>query len=364
MDLLAHEHWTKPTTRSVQLVAYPRRGIAYCDELYRAVAELGVETAQGEWGGRWLLRHLRRGSLVHIHWPSFFYYQPGKPVATLFDLLRFMALLMLMRVKGARLAWTAHNLYPHDGGRSLWVHRVARRFVTRMCETIFVHGPTAAALIAEEFGVPPRKLELVPHGHWRHAYSPIPERAQARRKLGLPRNAVVYGFVGSCRPYKNLAALVQAFADVDADSHLLIAGEFSSREYSESVRRSVAPHAASRVHFVERFLRDDEIMTFVAALDALVLSYRDILTSGAVMLALSAGVPVVAPRMGGMADVVSERCGVLYDADSAGALAEAMREVRERRYEPAEIVAHAMTFDWKVSARKLIDAAARNCGTG
>jgi beta-1,4-mannosyltransferase len=90
-----------------------------------------------------------------------------------------------------------------------------------------------------------------------------------------------------------------------------------------------------------------------------VLTYRDILTSGAVMLALSAGVPVVAPRIGGMCDVVTDKCGILYDAEAAGGLAEAMREVRKRSYSPQDIIAHAMTFDWKVSARKLIDVAAR-----
>jgi len=359
MDMLAQEHWTRPETDSVQLVAYPRRGIAYCEELYRAVAELGVETAQGEWGGRWLLQHLRRGSLVHIHWPSFFYYQAGKPLATLVGLLRFVALLILMRLKGARLAWTAHNLYPHDGGRALWVHRVARRFVARMSQTIFVHGPTAAALVADEFNIDPRKLELVPHGHWRQAYPPIPKRVDARRALGLPANAFVYGFVGTTHPYKNVAGLVRAFAEADVDSHLLIAGKSPSRELSSTLRNAIAPHVAGRVHFVDRFLEDDEIMTFVSAVDALVLPYRTILTSGAVMLALSAGVPVVVPRIGGLADVVTRECGILYDAKVPGALAQAMFDVRKRRYKPEEIIAHAMTFDWKDSARKLIDAAAR-----
>ena len=357
--MLAQEHWTRPETDSVQLVAYPRRGIAYCEELYRAVAELGVETAQGEWGGRWLLQHLRRGSLVHIHWPSFFYYQSGKPFATLIGLLRFVALLILMRLKGARLAWTAHNLYPHDGGRALWVHRVARRFVARMSQTIFVHGPTAAALVADEFNIDPRKLELVPHGHWRQAYPPIPKRVDARRALGLPANAFVYGFVGTTHPYKNVAGLVRAFAEADVDSHLLIAGKSPSRELSSTLRNAIAPHVAGRVHFVDRFLEDDEIMTFVSAVDALVLPYRTILTSGAVMLALSAGVPVVVPRIGGLADVVTRECGILYDAKVPGALAQAMFDVRKRRYKPEEIIAHAMTFDWKDSARKLIDAAAR-----
>jgi beta-1,4-mannosyltransferase len=114
------------------------------------------------------------------------------------------------------------------------------------------------------------------------------------------------------------------------------------------------------VHFVQRFLRDDEIMTFVSALDALVLPYRDILTSGAIMLGMSAGVPVIAPRMGGIADVVTDKCGLLYDPDSPEGLVEAMSELPRRVYSAQDIVAHALEFDWKTSARKLIDLAARS----
>jgi glycosyltransferase involved in cell wall biosynthesis len=289
------------------IIAYPRSGIAYVDELYRAVGALGVEVVEGQWAGRWVMRHIRRGDLVHMHWPSFAYYQSGKPFATFYNLLKFGLLLLMMRANGARLVWTAHNLYPHDGGRQRWSHRMARRIITRMCETIFVHSPTAATLIIDEFHVAPRKLVGVPHGHWRTAYPDIPDRATARRRIGLPEDAFTYGFVGACRPYKSIEFLAQAFGAMDRDTHLLIAGEFASPQYRQLVCSGIGMHARDRVHLTERFLRDEEIMTYVAALDALVLPYRQILTSGAVMLGLSAGVPVVAPRMGGIADVVTEK---------------------------------------------------------
>jgi beta-1,4-mannosyltransferase len=344
----------------VLIVAYPRRGIAYVEALYRAAGELGVEVVEGQWGGRWLLEHVKRGALIHIHWPSFLYYHSGEPLATFNDLLRFCGLLTLMRVRGVRMAWTAHNLYPHDGGQQCWAHRMARRFVTRTFDTIFVHGPTAASIVEAEFKVDPRKLEQVPHGHWRSIYPDIPERSEARGRIDLPQDALIYGFIGTCHPYKNLEALAQAFGRMESRSHLVIAGRFPSADYLARVRAAIPPQAVDRVHFVQRFLRDDEIMTFVSALDALVLPYRDILTSGAIMLGMSAGVPVIAPRMGGIADVVTDKCGLLYDPDSPEGLVEAMSELPRRVYSAQDIVAHALEFDWKTSARKLIDLAARS----
>ncbi|MEP7242488.1 MAG: glycosyltransferase [Gammaproteobacteria bacterium] len=342
-----------------KLIAYPKSGIAYCEELYRTTAELGVEAVAGEWAGRWIFARLKRGDVVHVHWPSFLYYRSGARLATFFYLIRFFALINMIRLRGGRIFWTAHNLYPHDGGRSRWSHRAARRFITRVAEVIFVHGATAAALVASEFGVGPERIQQVAHGHWRSLYTEAPPKQLARHALGLPADVTLYGFVGSCRPYKGLESILAALPHLDESCHLLIAGEFASPQYLRSVQELVPESMAHRVHIVPRFLKSDEIMTHIGALDALVLSYREILTSGAVMLGLSAGVPVVAPNLGGIGDVVNERCGVLYDPHSTRGLADAMREIRKRPYSAEQIVAHALSFDWKIPAAALINAMTR-----
>ena len=344
-----------PVRRRPRLIAYPRSGIAYCDELYRAVSVLGVETFAGVWSGRWVLRNVRRGDLVHIHWPSFYYLHSGAPLATFYHLLRFFLVTGAMRLLGARIVWTAHNLYPHEGGGGVWIHRAVRAYIARVANRIFVHGPTAAKIVSDEFGVAPAKIRQVPHGHWRGLYPHVPDRAEARRHAGLPDSAPVYGFVGSCRPYKNMESMIDAFARVGRDSHLLIAGEFPSPQYLEAVRSMIPPEAVGRVHIVARFLDNDEIMSFVAGLDAMVLSYKEVLTSGVAMLALSAGIPVVAPRLGCIPDVVDERHGVLYDPAAPDGLAEAMREVLRRTYSSSEIVAHALSYDWSASAAALVE---------
>jgi beta-1,4-mannosyltransferase len=345
-----------------RVVAFPLRGIDYVDQLYQAASELGIPTLEGRWAGRWILRNIRRGDLAHLHWPSFLYFHAGKPAKTLWHLARFVALTSLMQLRGARIAWTAHNLYPHEGGRAKWVHRAARQFVARVTNTIFVHGPTAAQIVRREFGVASERISLIPHGHWRTQYPFPPPRDQARRRmrLTLPPNATLYGFIGSCLPYKNVESILGAFPQLDDSSQLLIAGAFRSSEYLQKVRSLIpAGAAAQRVHIVPKFLGADEIMTYVSGLDVLVLSYKEILTSGVVMLALSAGVPVVAPRIGGIPDVVNECCGVLYDPQDPEGLLKAMREIRHRRYSREQIIAYATTFDWTDAARALKNALER-----
>ena len=339
--------------RRPRLIAYPRRGIAYCDQLYNSVSALGVDAVEGVWSEQWILRNVVDATSYTFtgHRSSIFAPAPRLPRTA----VCCVCCVGTIRVLGARIVWTAHHLYPHDGGRNEWTHRTARRYITRVAQRIFAHGPTAAKIVGAEFGVDPEKIRLVPHGHWRGLYAHAPNRGEARRHAGLPDAAPVYGFVGSCRPYKNLESIIEAFARVDRNSHLLIAGEFSSQHYFETIRSMIAPEAVDRVHIVARFLGDDEIMSYVAGLDALVLSYKQILTSGVAMLALSAGVPVVAPRIGGIPDMVCDRTGVLYDPTVPEGLAEAMREVLRRTYSSSEIIAHAVSYDWNVSAAAIIE---------
>jgi glycosyltransferase involved in cell wall biosynthesis len=339
-----------------RVIAFPLSGIDYCDQLYRAAAALGVVVVEGLWAGRWILRNVRRGDLAHLHWPSFLYFRQGAPLGTLINLARFVVLLGLIRLRGARIAWTAHNLYPHVGGRSKWVHRAARRVITRVADTIFVHGPTAAALVGAEFGIEPGRLVQVPHGHWRGLYPRMPSRREARIRMRQPHNVALFGFIGSCLPYKNVEAVLAALPRIDDASQLLIAGAFPTPGYLEKIRTLIAPAMASRVRIVPEFLTAEEMMTYLAGIDALVLSYKEILTSGVVMLALSAGIPVVAPRMGGLPDVVNDACGVLYEPGDPDGLVKAMREVLRRSYSPEKIIAHALSFDWTDSARHLKEA--------
>jgi glycosyltransferase involved in cell wall biosynthesis len=69
---------------------------------------------------------------------------------------------------------------------------------------------------------------------------------------------------------------------------------------------------------------DVDVQLYFEAADWVVLPYRDVLTSGSALLALSFGRPVVAPRRGCLADL-DETDGVLrYEPDHPGALAHAL----------------------------------------
>ena len=109
----------------------------------------------------------------------------------------------------------------------------------------------------------------------------------------------VFAFVGAIRGYKGVGELLEAFAgstDLGPDARLLICGKpLPARLGRELEQRAVAdPRIVLRL---ER-MPEEELSQVLRAADVVVLPFRDILTSGSAILALSLGRPVIAPALG------------------------------------------------------------------
>jgi glycosyltransferase involved in cell wall biosynthesis len=71
------------------------------------------------------------------------------------------------------------------------------------------------------------------------------------------------------------------------------------------------------------------MQVFLRAADVAVLPHRGSLNSGALMLALTFGLPVVVPRDTALVDEVDDRFAVAYDPAQPGGLADALERARD-----------------------------------
>lgn len=326
-------------------------GNSYSEMFYPSLAARGWKVLAAESSGRWLLRHAAQLSHCHLQWPSFHYYRPGEPFSKrVFWLSRFIVLLILLRLRGVRIVWTAHNLYPHDGGKAVLSHRIARRTVVRLSSAIFVHGPTAEKILHAEFPASCGKTHRIPHGHWVGFYPDQISGDAARRKLGIRDGEFVYLFVGICKEYKNLELLIDAFQKLPlAASRLVIAGSFQSDAYFRRIRSLVEP-LGDRVILHPAFIPSAELQVFLRAADVVVLPYKEILTSGTAMLAMSFGKPVIAPSKGALLDLVNPEVGILLSTDCDRGLVTAMSKAASQPFDSQRIVSHARSFTWERAA--------------
>ena len=298
------------------VAAFPRtvRGNPYCDLLYGSLAARGVPVAAGaELSPRWLVRHARVVKVLHLHWPEFYYRSDGRPTAR--SVTAFVAALLLARLLRYRVVWTVHNALPHERHP---VDRALRWLLVRLARLV-VHAEAARAQIPRGRRLP----AVVPHGHYIGCYPDDVPAAEARRALGLDAPDRVFLCFGQLRAYKGVGALLDAFTGLpDPRLRLVIAGRPATDV--EALRVLAAAQRDVRVHPHLDFIPDPDVQRFFKSADFVVLPYRDVLTSGGALLALSFARPLVVPRRGCLVELEHEGCAIGYDPDAPDGLRAAL----------------------------------------
>jgi glycosyltransferase involved in cell wall biosynthesis len=280
--------------------------------------------------------------------------KPGR-LGILRSFTHFTLFLLMLKLWGIPVYWTAHNLYPHEMSHVPGLDWLARQFVIAVSRRVFVHGPTAAGILAEEFPSVTQKIVVIDHGHWMDLYPNGCSRSKARIRLGLGKDEFVFLSLGLCREYKGLDRLIQTFEKVEGNVKLIIAGHFLSQAYYQQIRDLVDKQPPGRVVLKPGFIQDQEIQYFLTSADAAVLPYTEVLTSGAAILALSFGRPVVAPRRGYLVDLVNSDCGVLYTIRDDKSLLSAMCKVMKQQFDEKRIRSRALEHDWDQTATRMVE---------
>lgn len=303
---------------------------AYQRALGDALAALGVTVAADPTRARRVLPILEavrthgRPDILHLHWTEP-YIAAGGRVSRL-KAQRTLAELRLLRRAGTGLVWTAHDLFRHDRDEDPQ-ERAFMRSLAGISDVLITHCRSARQAVIEALDLPARArsgMRVIPHGHYRGAYPDTLTREEARRRLGLPDRSRVIAFVGWVRPYKGVAELLAAFRSVPHRSaRLVIAGRALDEGYAERV--TALAREDERVHLALGFVPDEELQVYLRAADVVAAPFLEILTSGSVLLAMSFGRAVIAPRRGCVVDTVDEQGALLYDPDDPDGLPGALR---------------------------------------
>lgn len=265
-------------------------------QLAAALADLGVEVARPA-------RRPRRGSVavLHHHWPSADGQRGSAPGAAL-RLARVLAVVAAHRAAGAAVVWTGHNVTSHEGRFPRLERWFWRAYVRLLDGWIALTDASADALRAEHRRLAEVPGAVIPIGHMVDVVGPDPGRATARAAFGLDDGRRVVAHVGRIRPYKGVPALLDAVAGLGADDvTLLLGGDVADPEVGPAVDRARA--AGADVRFTPRRLADDEAARTLAAADLVAYPFSRVMNSGAVVLALSYGRPVVATTSPSLAEL-------------------------------------------------------------
>jgi len=182
----------------------------------------------------------------------------------------------------------------------------------------------------------------------------VADRSEARRHLKLDPDAQMVVYIGRMDLRKGLRELVEASVKLHTRRPTLqvyMVGEGAGRPQVASAIEAAG--AASYIHMLPACAPDD-VAVWMAAADVVTLpSYMEGCPN-VILEALACGRPVVATRVGGIPEIMSDACGQLIPPRDAAALAEALDSVLARNWVAAAISAH-WSRSWNTVAAELLD---------
>lgn len=296
---------------------------------------------------------------VHFHWPQR-QWRAGRAPRALHGPLSWLKLCIFAlrlgcaRRLGYRIVWTIHQVYPHESS-SRRRDRAGARLLARASHLLLAHDAATLAQARRELGAAVRNAHVVPHGSYVGAYPPGRARAEVRRELGIAPDALVFLSFGSLRAYKELELLVEAFrAAAIPGARLVIAGAGRSKA---AVTGAIAddPRIVSRFGYVP----DANVAELFAAADAAVVTRGDGGTSGALILALSMGLPAIVARRPAYLDLIDGECaGWSFAPSDAGELRDALEAAarsEQRQLRGRAALERARSMSWAASGERTAD---------
>jgi glycosyltransferase involved in cell wall biosynthesis len=281
----------------------------YLQRLVSALKHTGVRVAPIRLAPVAVVAGFVRGvRVVHVHWPEYlvrpFTASRTEAMLNAVRVFRFAAGLAACRALRIRVVWTVHNLGPHEADASRGA-LLAYALIARAADIFVVHSHAAAVRTRARFPRARRRVVVVPHGHYLGAHPPaVAGRSEVRARYGVPSDAFLLLAFGQIRRYKRLAELTRAVdGGGGASVHLLVAGAAFDDAVAEQLQ--AASEGADRVHVDLRRIPADQVSELHGACDAAVCNHAELFSSGALLLALSQGLPVITAESDAARDVAA-----------------------------------------------------------
>lgn len=206
------------------------------------------------------------------------------------------------------------------GWRGRIYEKLQRHAMHRFDAVIAVSQPIASELLRD--GIEPARLYTIPNA-LDEGITPLPRDA-ARKALGLDRDSFVVGWVGRLSPEKGPDVFLDALALLkDTNVRACIVGDGPERARLES--QAVRLGVSDRIKWTGSIPDAGRIFS---AFDTFVLSSRTEGTPVVLIEAVNAGVAVIATRVGGIPDLVSEKEAFLVNPLAPAEIASAVRLVQ------------------------------------
>lgn len=238
------------------------------------------------------------------------------------------------------------------------IHSIGDRFSVMHTRTVLREVDFLVAVSddlrkrAVAMGAPPEKTRAVVNGCDLSIFY-VRDRVEARQRLHIDPTSEAVVYIGRMDVKKGLRELVEAATALHPQRpnlHVYLVGAGPDRRLIESAIQ--ANNAANFIHVLPACSFDD-VAVWMAAADLVTLpSYMEGCPN-VVLEALACGRPVVAARVGGIPEIMSDECGRLVSPRQPAELAQGLATVLDSTWDAAAISAR-WSRSWSTVSAELL----------
>jgi glycosyltransferase involved in cell wall biosynthesis len=262
----------------------------------------------------------------------------------------------LIRKNGFRYLTVVHDAHPHPGDPTSLLNGWSMRDALSADMVVTLSCAVADALAAGR-ALPRERLVPLFHPDLKFDGVGPGTPANAGADTVAARHLDVAGsfrvlFFGRILAYKGLPALVEAMEMLRAEGLPVQLGVFGDGPLGPLRSRL----AALGAEVENRWIADSEVAGILARYHAVALPHRECSQSGVAAVALGAGLPVVASRIGGLTEQVKDGAtGVIAKDGDGPSLAAAIRRLATDARLYAHMRAHIRRTAWERSMRRFAE---------
>ena len=256
----------------------------------------------------------QKAAILHVHWEEHCLRKARTAVEAKHLSADFLQGLSAAKSKGIKIVWTIHNITPHEL-EYVEVFLELRKKLADIAERILVHNLQSISELRKQGVNCLEKFFLLPHPSYIGIYpeleanlATISDKTSSDRTYRNSPSSANTGFLafGMVRRYKNLEFLLDVLNEspqiLETTSLRVMGSVFKDDPYGDELQSKYG-HLAGLTLSFER-VPDEALGDMFASASCLILPYKRFLTSGAALLGITAGVPIVAPDCAQMRELL------------------------------------------------------------
>lgn len=266
--------------------------------LYRGAHEAGVATSEliplETFREVPSLHGLAHHTAVHFHWINSVIGGAKTTADAKQRVKKFLQDIDEIRSNGVGVVFTIHNKVSHD---AVYVEEELSLQQGILDRSTVVHSMTHAGIDSMQgfADIDTNKVVISPHPTYQAVYPDYLPKSECRRALGIRPDEFVISFFGAIKPYKGLNELRKMWQDLERQTdrrmRLIIAGSPDGSAEAHEFLSWASKHPS--VVLQPTKIPFEQVQLYVKAADAGVIPYRRTLNSGAAMLHLTFGNPII-----------------------------------------------------------------------